>query len=284
MDFCLRAEPLPDEVRRVVLEQIDAALAELGGDTDDPQEVAVHEARKRLKRVRAVLRVVRDEVGERVYARENAAYRGAAQRLAGIRDARVLVNTLNALDGEAFAGPRAALVERDAVAVASAREAATRAIRDLDAARPRVQEWPLRRDGFAMLEGGLVRVYRQGRRRFARTHATPDMEHFHEWRKRVKDLWHVFQLLEASWPPVLNVLADQAHTLSDHLGDEHDLGVLAERVRTDGLGAPEERDRLMDLITARREELRADARLLGLRMYAEEPWDFVDRMAAYWNA
>ena len=57
-----------------------------------------------------------------------------------------------------------------------------------------------------------------------------DVELLHEWRKRVKDLWYHAKLLEEAWPPVLQALGDEAHALADHLGDDHDLGVLAERI------------------------------------------------------
>jgi CHAD domain-containing protein len=284
MDFRFQAEPLPGEIRRIVSEQIDAAVAELGGETGEPREIAVHEGRKRFKRIRAVVRLARDELGERVYARENAAYRGIGRRLAGIRDARVLVNTLDALDAEGFAGVRTVLVERHAAAADRAAEAGAQAISDLRAARERIAYWPLRRDAFAALEGGLARVYRQGRRRRARAYEIPDEEHFHEWRKRVKDLWHVLQLLEPVWPPVLTVAAEQAHELSDCLGDEHDLSVLAQSVERDRLGSAGERASLIELIAARQRGLRAAARPLGARLYAEKPADFADRMRAYWAA
>ena len=54
----------------------------------------------------------------------------------------------------------------------------------------------------------------------------PSAEHMHEWRKRTKDVWHHLQLLEESWQPVIGAVADEAHELSDRLGDEHDLTVL----------------------------------------------------------
>ncbi len=54
----------------------------------------------------------------------------------------------------------------------------------------------------------------------------------HEWRKRVKDLWYHVTLLQDAWRPVMSALADEAHELSDRLGDEHDLTRPARAGRT----------------------------------------------------
>ena len=91
------AEPVPDEVRRVARGRIDHALDELRGDSDSTREEAVHEARKDMKKLRALLRLVRDELGDDVYRRENVSFRDAGRRLAGARDSQVLLETLAAV-------------------------------------------------------------------------------------------------------------------------------------------------------------------------------------------
>ena len=58
---------------------------------------AIHDTRKALKRLRALVRLLRAELGERRYKREHAILRDAARRLAGARDAEVMVGTLDAL-------------------------------------------------------------------------------------------------------------------------------------------------------------------------------------------
>ena len=58
--------PLPDEVRRVARGRIDHALDELRGKSDSTREEAVHEARKDMKKLRALLRLVRSSTSARV--------------------------------------------------------------------------------------------------------------------------------------------------------------------------------------------------------------------------
>ena len=58
----------------------------------------MHEARKDMKKLRALLRLARGELGEEIFGRENACFRDAARELAGTRDADVMLETLDALD------------------------------------------------------------------------------------------------------------------------------------------------------------------------------------------
>ena len=81
----------------------------------EPEEV-VHDARKRFKKIRAVLRLVRGGIDRRVFDRENVRFRDAGRPLSEVRDVGVLVQALDRLgecpgepDGrQAIAGVREA--------------------------------------------------------------------------------------------------------------------------------------------------------------------------------
>src|SRR5438445_3587110 len=84
-------------VRRIVDEQLQDALDELRGADPRKADAAVHAARKRFKRIRSLVRLVRTGLGQAVYHRENACFRDAGGSLAEVRDAAVLVQTLDQL-------------------------------------------------------------------------------------------------------------------------------------------------------------------------------------------
>src|SRR3954447_21021898 len=223
-------EPVPDEVRRVAIGRIDDALDELRGVSDSSRAEAVHEARKDMKKLRTLLRLVRGELGEDVYSRENAGLRDTARRLSRVRDADVMILTLADLErryGELPGAARklrpALVAHRFRVSAGSTKPAVQTAIDTLRHARERVDEWPLESEGFELFEEGLGRVYRRGRKGLRRAQELPTAEHVHDWRKRVKDLWYHVSLLEEAWKPVMSALADEAHALSERLGDEHDV-------------------------------------------------------------
>jgi CHAD domain-containing protein len=277
-----RDEPVPEGIARVALGRIDNALDELGGRTDSSPEDAVHSARKDMKKLRALLRLVRGEIGDQVYRRESTAFRDAGRELAGLRDADVMIATLNSLElPEKESGPlRQALEAHRIRTAAGGREQAAAGAGDmLTVARARVADWPLETDGFAAFEEGLRRIYRRGRRNMRAARSQPTAENLHEWRKRTKDLWYHLALLEEAWPPVMQALADEAHELSDRLGDHHDLDVLLAWARDHA-----DPTAIEMAVDERRLRLQADAFDYGTRLYADKPGVFVDRIGTWWKA
>jgi CHAD domain-containing protein len=277
-----RDEPVPEEIARVARGRIDNALDELRGDTDSSPEDAVHTARKDMKKLRALLRLVRGEVGDKLYRRETTAFRDAGRELAGLRDADVMIATLDSLElSEKEAGPLRQALEAHRIRTAAGgrEQAAAGAAAMLTSARERVADWRLETDGSAAFEEGLERIYRQGRRNMRAARKEPTGENLHEWRKRTKDLWYHLALLEEAWPPVMGALADEAHELSDRLGDAHDVDVLLEWARNHAdAGAIE------DAVYERRRRLQADAFDYGTRLYADKPRVFVRRIGRWWKA
>jgi CHAD domain-containing protein len=276
-------ESLPDGLGRVARGRIDHAIDELRGKSDSTPEEAVHEARKDAKKLRALLRLARGELGEDTFARENACFREAARELSGARDADVMLETLGSLELPSGVGfeLRKAIVTEQARNGTGDREAAARdAVAILKEARKRVDDWPLEHDGFGALAKGLKRTYRRGRRNFRAAIDEPSVEALHEWRKRVKELWYHHTLLRSLWPPVMEAVGDQAHELSDRLGDDHDLAVLGDWMREHADAEPE----FSEAVEQRRKELQAEAFALGARLYAEKPSGFVRRIERLWTA
>jgi hypothetical protein len=87
----------------------------------------------------------------------------------------------------------------------------------------------------------------------------------HELRKRVKDLWYQLRLIAEADRPLIRSLADHAHDLSDHLGDDHDLALLREEGarRRNAFAEAGDQRFLFELIDQRREELQFAAISLG---------------------
>ena len=279
------SEAVPDAIARVARGRIDHAIDELRGKTDSTPVEAVHEARKDMKKLRALLRLTRGELGSKVFDRENACFRDAARELAGARDSDVMLETLAGLTylppGDGWELRKAIQADREQRLAESDRDAAARsAVAILKEARRRVGDWPLEHNSFDAFAQGLGKTYRQGRRAHRDALEEPAAESLHEWRKRVKDLWYHHTLLRFVWPPVVEVVGDQAHALSDRLGDDHDLAMLAAWVGENADAGPE----FFAAVARRRGELQDEAFALGALVYAEKPKAFVRRMDRLWNA
>jgi CHAD domain-containing protein len=279
-------------VARVARGRLDHALDELRGDTDSSAEEAVHEARKDIKKLRALLRLVRDEIGDEIRREENDALRATAGRLSGVRDADVMIETLESLPlgkvtPAAYDRLHAALAKHRRELEGGGRESAVSdAVADLEEARARVEGWPLEHDSWDSLEPGLRRSYRRGRRAYRAARKEPATEQLHEWRKRAKDLWYHLTLLRDAWAEPLKAAGDEAHELSDRLGEDHDLAVLQDfvRSRSEVLGSAAAFAAFDAAVERRRRELQLEAFALGERLYAESPKAFVSRMGALWKA
>ena len=287
-------EPLADGVPRVVCEQLDRALAELN-DRDTEFAEAVHQVRKRCKKIRGLLRLVRGSLSAS-YRRENAWFRDLARRLSGPRDAQAMLESFDqlreAFSGDlgpgAFAGVREALAERrsDVHEGDELAERVADTVEVLQAARMRVLGWRLDDQGFAALQRGLSRTYRRARKAQRASYAIPTAEQFHEWRKRVKYHWYHLRLLRELWPVPMKGFAAQARQLADLLGDDHDLAVLQETLKrdTETLGDAGQLETLAGLARRRQDQLRAEAWAVGWRLFADKPRDFCQRLHHYWQA
>jgi len=338
----LPGEGLATGLERIGLGQLDLAIEMLA--TEDGQtlsESAVHEARKALKRLRALIRLLEDELGGQVFARENAVLREAGRRLSAARDAEVIVATLEDLmrrhPGElahrrGVVRLHAALrAERERVVQQSLADGSTAAdaLDELRGVRRRAMAWSLSdRPGIEAVEPALKRLYGRGRRRYRRAALGSGSRTLalHAWRKRVKELRYAAEMLDradlddrdgarASRTPhgltpvraggklvrrgrkrrrkqarrrrealYIRRVARRADELGELLGAEHDLAVLAGRVRSqaDADGAPVAgrgtRRALLRLIAKRRRRLRRQALREGKRLYRRGPKRFAARV------
>jgi CHAD domain-containing protein len=291
----LAREPVAAGMKRILTAQADDAIAQLRGEAGTEPADAIHEARKDVKKIRSALRLIRDAIGDDVWRRENDHYREAARTLSSFRDAEILVEALDGL-GERF-GPaarsrfdalRGKLDEENRAAHddGSVERAMTGAAAQLAAGRARIELLPLEGDGWELIAPGLHRSYRRGRKRLRAVEEEASVTNLHELRKRVKDLWYQLRLIRDADKHLLGDLADQAHDLSDHLGDDHDLALLREQVqrRRTAFANPDDQRHVLEEIDQRRGELQFASISLGQRIYAEKPKRFTKRLERRWEA
>ena len=289
-----RTETVETALKRIAREQIDRALEETADPTMDRHD-AVHQSRKRCKKIRALLRLVRP-VFEGSYAEENVWYRDAARELAWVRDAQSVLDTHLALvaryrhhlDRQAAAQVSVWLTERRDRAAEDGQtltDAIDRLRERLVDGRGRIWSWSLRRHDFRAVEGGLVKTYSRGRRAMAAAYRCPTTENFHEWRKCVKYHWYHLRLLQKLHPPLLKAQRDQAGRLGELLGQEHDLALLRQLLADAGDAAldPGAAQALMALAERQRERLRRQARGPGALLYCEKPKRLAARIGCYWD-
>lgn len=285
-------------VHRILDEQLGKAIHQLSEDFYDSPEEAIHKARKHLKKSRSVLRLVRKSMGKKIYKKENARLRDVGRSLAPARDGAVYPITLNTLletyglklETNGFSSLQENfkdLYQSSLDEFTDRDQLIATVIDDLKDSQTRLSQIDLKKSGWKAISKNLKQIYRQGQARFAAAYEDGDDESFHEWRKRVKDLWHCTCLLRPLWPPVFEAFESETHQLADLLGDDHDIAAL----RYFLLNPPEamavkdvHMQVLLPLMKHRQAKLHREARGLGQKLYGEAPAAFTHRLASYWTA
>lgn len=284
----------PDSVAAVhdrLLVHIDAAIAHLkhGRSMTD---VDVHGARKSIKRARAVLQLLQPSLTEHDFARCKVELRTAGRALSAVRDAKVIVDRFDEMLHRADIPPSsisgsaidlladAALNDRS-----SSRTPATPAVAlaSATAARKRLGHASLPGKDWTPLGAGFRSIYRRGRWLMPRKTDSTSTEAFHEWRKQVAGYWYALEVFLPVSPTRIGRTIDAARRLADLLGEDHDLALLVDRLRTVQGHADEPIPALLDAIESRRRQLRRKALRIGHALYAEPPAVMEKQLRQSWR-
>lgn len=276
-------KPFDDEIRRAGLELIDDTITILREQPSGSHE-AVHEARKRLKRHRALYRLVRKVASD--FAREeNIRFRDIARSLAFARDATALVETAEYLEafalsdtqGEALRSITAMLRERRDEALdheAGLDEAIAAAIVGCKTGRERLEALSLPDDlkkTSKLVRTGWAKQRAKARQALSSCREQADVEHFHDLRKAGQTYWMHLGLMRRLWPSAMRAKRADTKRLVDILGHEHDLSILAAVAdrEPDRFGNGERLALLLDAIIERQQALRAEALELADEVFSE---------------
>lgn len=274
----------PAQVRELLRRQVGDALRALRDPNLSDEDI--HRTRKLLKRARANLRLLRTALGEQRYVRENAALRDAARPLSGVRDAAVMVETLDDLLERARNPSRKALLVKLRGRLDKGRLAARKRLRAsdnaqksadaLDRAWRRIDRWRLPRAQPSVVRNGVERIYRRARKALSELDSDCSAANLHEWRKQVKYLGHALESLNEheSAPRGLRRLARRMGKLAESLGDDHDLVVLQDRLAGLHSNASHVRNGLFAEISERRKKLQSKALKGGRKAFIAKPKAF----------
>jgi len=293
MAFRLRqGASISDEVRRIVLKQLEAAISELHSVGDPQSDDAVHDARRRVKKIRAIIRLVRP-VLDKEYRAVDRDLSTVSRLLAPVADGRGIVETLTeiehrypaSLSKRALAAARKGVLRNGARADrdAHARGILKIAAGTLRSERSRVKRWRVRGEGFSAIAPGLEESYRRARRMMLVTWSKPKPSHFHTWRRYVKDHWFHIRLLEGHCANHLVAYERRIEALDGILGEYHNVILLRDLLVTDASLRREESARCLRVVARYQRVLRRHAEILGARIYTERPRRFVRRVRHLWR-
>ena len=287
-------ESISINIHRILLEQFHYIIMQ---SEKDPEEVhkSIHETRKSMKRIRAVLRMIRDEIGYSSYYRENAFYRDLSRNLSEIRNFEVLSDSIknlqedlsNTIPPDVFALLEEELERQRNMAMVG-QAGLTQLLKEIagkiEIARDRIYDFPIRHNDFRAFEGGLFRMYRQGKKYLRDARRNPSPSQLHHLRKRMKYFWYQVEILQPIFPGPMKAYASTLEAIGENLGVYHDLQLLQEFLSESTI-IPDARvnEALQEACLAKKSMLLYNIWSMADIAYSEEPAAMVNRLANYWK-
>jgi CHAD domain-containing protein len=266
------------------------------GEGSERGPAAVHRARRRIKSLRALMRMIRVAVGDEAYHAGNDALRQAGRALASARRMGAMVESAEKLKGDGLSTADLAVV-RDLSRAASriAKEgsspelfdrASGDARRHIAGLRGLANGWQLPQCDMAVFVDGMTRVYARARRLVDKGLASADPAILHEARKSIIHLRYQLDMLEPIWPALIAAWVKELQRLREVLGDFNDLCEMESLINDPAspLSKVKKHREALSLVADRRGALLARGRPLARRLFAEPPSGFATRMMAMWEA
>jgi len=284
------------EVRSVARGELDKAIEILQAKPEGLHP-AIHAARKKFKRLRNLYRLV--ATGDKSFRRqENARLRDIARSLSRIRDAAALIETVEHLADHA-------VTDDESVSLAATREVLTRRRDEIAAAESDLEAKvsdaiEACRSAILALDdltlpskpGHAARLIAKGwRKGLEQAHQALEScegeghgEAYHDLRKAAQAYWMNLSLLRDLWPSAFDAKRNDAKTLVELLGHEHDLTVLTTLLdhEPELFGDGEGQSFLLAIIIRRQMALRREALTLADIVFADAAKDEAGIIETLW--
>jgi CHAD domain-containing protein len=259
-------------------------------DPERTNEAAVHHFRRAMKEWRALMRLLAPFIADSTRWRHEA--RDHARTLAQARDGAAALNAFEGLlgNGNLVLSTRTSDTIRarlEALRGSEERSGLTPMLRDaiiawLDVAASAVEMWPLDALEFAAIAEQLAKSYRSARNQMPADWTAANGEDLHTLRQRVVTLRYQMELIEPLWPRFGKMWIGEAERIRGRLGQCQDIEVLTR------LTGPHQilahwRSRLTPACAERSGELAQRAARIAVRLFAERPKAFRQRIEALWE-
>lgn len=286
-----RGQPVGDEARQIFDHQLLRATIGLRDPKTAAGHDSIHDARRHVKKARAVLRVLRASLGAE-YRSADRRLRAVNRMLGELADARAVVGTLAnlvdvdpSLPAHISEALRAQLVAHAASLERKAQfdRLRHRTIRLLDAERLRIPLWHVdvrgRKDVIDVIEdahGAARAAMRESLRR-------PTADTFHAWRRRVKSECYLLRLIAERCGDRLDLDQRRLEALAASLGELHNVSLLLALLASDSALTRRETTHVLVALRRYRRTLRREAREMR-HIFDEGPESFGARVREAWGS
>lgn len=280
---------LSENTTQLVEEQLRRALVSL---EEKPAHKAIFDARRRIKKVRALGRLVRYGLRKADWRDFDTGLRDGARAVSDSRDAAMLAGFLQShavhletLPSDGFGNALTAALTGHFAPVLTVTEdvgEASQRLRDalhLAVNTPRHWRWKPRAEDAVLLDG-LSHTHQRGARTVADAGVTDDPDIAHDLRKHAKTLRLQLRLVGSAAPELATEMDRVLAALARSLGFDRDLWLMTQTMTALSLPRKyrQEADELRIAWTRQSHQLRADALSLAGSVYGEPSDGFAARM------
>lgn len=280
-EMIARPHALIDVIRPSAIAHLDHVLELLAHD--GPLDAkTIHEIRRNVKRIRALLQLVRSDLKSRV-AEWDKILQSVNRTLSGARDLEVCLQTVRDLSTDVSPSQRnvldrfsAELSRRQSVLLAAdPAELRPELSAQLETVKAGLLEWQPRKSGFGLIRPALRKMSKQARKIIHRLREHVTSDDLHSLRKVVKRRLYWLETFEPIWPGDLREELEMVDSLSDRLGKHHDLAVLFDRLHDSEVAGDASMqhsvERVVHRLKQRQQKLERQALKSARRLFAERP-------------
>lgn len=274
MSFRVRkSQSLARNLRRLLKSQTGKAIRHLEAYLLDPEN-SVHEARIAFKRIRTLLLLLKHSLKQPAYRHWNHAFRNLGIELSYQRDRQVKQQAINEIGTD----DRDLNLDLSDLVTAEDELSVEQVLDSLYALRKELAQLTTRQTGFKLIRKTSLRIYQDGRAAMHQARDSNKDEDFHEWRKKAKHLYHLISILQPINKRELKPLRKDLYTLTQLLGDDHDLSLL----KSDAMRRHDYP--LINRIEAEQTALRDESMTYGARLYRSSGEEFIEQLETFWKA
>jgi len=285
-------EEFQEGVTRVLKEQ----YAFISKQTLIPENIdrSVHEIRKALKRIRAVLRLVRWDIGEELYQSENMRFRDLSRQLSEVRDYHVVISYLaENFEADELQIPEESFIrlvnhlnakKEDEIKRLVGNQTLETIKEQMELASADLENYPFEFLGPHTIRQGVTNIYSQCLAKMSETQLKLDDHPLHELRKRVKYLLNQMNLMQEVWPDFFVTYSISLKTASDLLGDDHNFAETISLITNlpDNVISSVDKESVIVGFRAEREHIHRELWPLLGKLFTEDAKAFVKRITSYW--
>lgn len=276
-----------------MLEQLNSEIARLM-IAGSRVHISIHEARKNVKKLRAILRLARHEIGKEKYSELNTFYSGVGQQVALLRDDTSMVELFENFK-ENIKSPELQKVIQKSIRLTKKKREKEFADfhhnktdlhlnKILSSKTLALKQLIIPGNPEVFILQSVGKVHSDTIKRMKQAEKEGSNEAYHNWRKQVKYLMFQMMILKNAWPLFFEAYIDELNKLQKLLGSLHDLNILNNYVVEGDLLTLDKKQKeiLLNYIYPRRASLKKQVHTIGKQLFAESSPAFSKRLLGIW--